>query len=100
MNNEPPSTPPIPPSSADDSLQFEKAEFSQASALNCSFCKAPITGTYFQVNNQIACPNCRGQLEAHLGQGSKGSRMFMALGAGLAAAIAGCLVYWGIRAAS
>jgi len=92
--------PPGQPPSSNESLQFERAEFAQGSALTCSFCKAPIAGTYFQINGQTACPNCRQGVETAISGGSKGSRTFKALGAGIAAAVAGFLVYWGIRAAT
>lgn len=92
--------PPGQPSPSNESLQFERAEFAQGAALSCSFCKAPIAGTYFQINGQIACPNCRQQVETAFSGGSKGSRTIKALAAGIAAAIAGFLVYWGIRAAT
>ena len=88
------------PTSSNESLQFERAEFAQGSALSCSFCKAPITGTYFQVNGQTACPNCRQQVETAVLGGSKAARSFRALGAGIAAGVAGFLIYWGIRAAT
>jgi hypothetical protein len=95
MNNEP--IPPVPSSTPGDALQFDKAEFAQPSVLSCVFCKAPITGEYFQVNNQVACPNCRQQLDAHLGQrGNKLSRAFVAAAAGIAAAVVGWVIYWAI----
>ena len=92
------SSSPLPPS--EESLQFEKAEFSQGAALACAFCNAPITGPYFQVNAQTACPDCRQKIETTLSGGSKTARAFRALAAGLTAGVAGFLIYWGIRAAT
>lgn len=103
MNNEPPPVPsPVPPNppAAEAGLQFDKAEFSQESALKCGFCQTPVTGEYFQINNQVSCPTCRQQVEAHFGQGGQFSRALVALVAGVGAAIAGCLIWWGIRAAT
>jgi hypothetical protein len=85
---------------APESLQFDRAEFSAGGALPCSFCKAPITGPYFQVKAQTACPNCRDQIDAAFTGGSKIARTLRALIAGLGAAIAGFVIYWGIRAAT
>lgn len=92
--------PPEPPAPSNESLQFERAEFAPGAALSCSFCKAPISGSYFQINGQMACPNCREQVEAAVSGGANAGRAFRALGAGIAAAVAGFLIYWGIRAAT
>ena len=91
---------PDQPPASDQSLQFERAEFGQDAALSCAFCKTPISGAYFQINGQTACPNCRQQVETAVSGGSKSGRALRALGAGLAAAVAGFLIYWGIRAAT
>jgi hypothetical protein len=86
------------PTTSTESLQFDRAEFNQGAALPCSFCKAPITGPYFQVNAQTACPNCREQIDAAFTGGSKIARTLRASIAGIGAAIAGFVIYWGIRA--
>jgi hypothetical protein len=93
-----PDQPSEPPSG--EPLQFDKAEFSAAPALSCAFCKAPIKGEYFQVNGQSACSKCRAQIETAIAGGSKIARALRALGAGIAAAIGGFLIYWAIRAAT
>ena len=92
-------SPDQPPASS-ESLQFDRAQFTQASALSCSICKAPISGAYFQVNGQTVCPNCRQQVDAAFAGGSKAARAVRALAAGIAAAVVGFLVYWAIRAAT
>ena len=92
------SNPPEQPISSDSSLQFDRAEFSESAALSCSFCKAPVAGQYFQVNSQTACPNCRGQIDSAFSGGSKSLRTLRAMGAGFAAAAAGFLIYWAVRA--
>jgi hypothetical protein len=90
--------PPGGSSAPNESLQFERAEFSQAAALSCAFCKTPISGGYFQINGQTSCPACRDQIETAMAGGAKISRVLWAVGAGAAAGVAGFLVYWGIRA--
>ena len=81
-----------------DSLQFDRAEFSQNAAFPCAFCKTPIAGDYFQVNGQTSCPNCREQLNAAMAGGSKTVRALRALAAGTAAGVVGFFIYWGVRA--
>ena len=88
------------PAPSNESLQFERAEFAQGVALLCSFCKTPISDAYFQINGQTACPNCRQQVDTAFPGGNKAPRALRALAAGIAAAIAGFLVYWSIRAAT
>lgn len=84
-----------------ESLQFDRAEFSPGgAALPCSFCKAPIAGQYFQVNGQTACPSCREQIDSAISGGSKFGRALRALAGGFAAAVAGFLIYWAVRAAT
>src|SRR5688500_3202694 len=85
---------------SNESLQFDRAEFTHGAALPCSFCKAPVAGQYFQVNGQTACPNCREQIDAAISGGSKFGRTLRAFAAGFAAAIAGFLIYWAVRAAT
>ncbi len=91
MNPEPAN--PNPPA-ASEPLQFDRAEFAQPAALNCAICKAPIIGEFFQANGQNICPACRDKVQAGFTGGSKSVRSAMALGAGLAAGVAGFLLYW------
>jgi len=46
-------------------LQFERAEFAdgRVGALACQNCKQPIALTYFQVNGNVVCPDCREETE-------------------------------------
>jgi hypothetical protein len=99
MNNEPPKP--------DSGLQFDKAEFAQGSALNCAVCKTPITGEFYQANGQPVCPACQTGLKASL-QLPMGVAVARSIGAGLAAAVVGFVVFrlvamivgglWGIAA--
>jgi hypothetical protein len=85
---------------AGDSLQFERAEFASPSAFSCAFCKTPAAGEYYQINGKTACGRCRAQIDLALTGGSPPARMIRALGAGLAAAVAGFLVVWGFQTAT
>jgi hypothetical protein len=83
----------------DPSVQFDRAEqAAPASGASCAFCKQPIAATYFEINGQVACPRCRGQIMAAWNRGSPGKRFAKALGLGAAAAALGAGVYFGIEA--
>ena len=85
------------PVSTTDQLQFDQAEFTGTDALGCALCKTPVTESYYQVNGQTVCSACQPKIHAAIASGSKRGRGAKAFGAGLAAAFAGFLVYWGIR---
>src|SRR5688500_2763963 len=77
-------------------LQFDKAEFAGNQTLACVSCKTPITSEYYQVNGQTVCATCRAQID-RLGTGGPNATNFLAAtGAGVAAGVAGFLLYWGI----
>jgi hypothetical protein len=85
-----------------DPLQFDVAESSVASSparssiAPCKACAKPITDTYFQVNDSILCATCRASLK-----GPRGTRLGRALRAtsfGVAAAIAGAVLYMAVAA--
>jgi hypothetical protein len=82
-----------------ESLQFERAEFEQApAAAQCAECNRTLTGSYYEVNGQTVCEACRYTIESRLNTGSSAGRFFKAAGAGLAAAIAGAVLYYAISA--
>ena len=83
---------------SNDSLQFDRAEFNQSAAFPCSFCKTPVSGDYFQVNGQTACPNCRQQIDSAMSGGSKALRALRAMAGGIVAGIGGFFIYWAVRA--
>lgn len=78
-------------------LQFDRAEFTAAGSA-CTFCQAPISGSYFQVNGRMACEACRYRAVDPALTGSSAGRFVRAAFAGSAAAIAGALLYYGISA--
>ncbi|HVH67436.1 MAG TPA: hypothetical protein VM716_06175 [Gemmatimonadales bacterium] len=83
----------------DTGLQFDHAEHvTPASGATCGFCKQPIATTYFEINGQVACPRCRGQIMAAWNRSSPGRRFGKALGLGAMAALLGAGLYFGIEA--
>src|SRR5947207_8210707 len=88
------------PSGQSESLQFERADFSQSAPVMCVLCKAPAIGEYFQINGHPTCQNCREKIGGSAVDGSTIIRLLRALVAGIGAGVAGFLIYWGIRAAT
>lgn len=85
------------PAATPESLQFDRAEFQQpAAATTCVACNTAITGTYFEVNGKLVCPGCEQQLRASRTGGSRARRALTALVFGVAAALAGALLYSGV----
>jgi hypothetical protein len=83
----------------DPGLQFDHAEHpAPAGGASCAFCRQPITTTYFEINGQVACSRCRGQVMGAWNRGSPGKRFAKALGLGAAAAGLGAAIYFGIEA--
>jgi hypothetical protein len=79
-----------------DALQLDRAEFETAQAAACSRCGESLVGSYFQVNGTPHCATCTDLVRASLTGGSSLLRGLRALGAGLTAAVAGCLLYLAI----
>jgi len=67
---------------ATGTLQFDKAELlGQAATPECSGCKRSLAGTYFQINEQVVCPDCKeGVLAAVMERGA--DRFFAAIPTG------------------
>jgi len=80
-------------------LSFERAEFEgQApSALSCAFCNKPITGQYWQISTRTACEQCRDSIARQLGLSQSSSSFLRASGYGVAAGLAGCIVWIAIE---
>lgn len=88
-------TQPVPPASDEASLQFDRAEFTEAPpATKCTVCQRAIKSVYYEVNQRLLCPACREEVEASMRGGSKSKRFLKAAVFGFGAAIAGALVYW------
>ena len=56
--------------------------------------------SYYEVNGQTACEQCCFKLREPEAEGGGLARAFRAMGAGAAAALGGCILYWGILALS
>ena len=87
----------LPPLTTD--LQLERAEFDNpAQASTCAGCGAQLTGQYYQINDKSVCPRCCDQVRASFEAGSPAMRALRAIGAGIAAAIGGSILYYAILA--
>jgi hypothetical protein len=87
--------PQVPPS-----LQFEHAEMTGASQgpAHCTACGARLLDSYYLVGDKPVCSNCHAAVLAHVAGGSGAGRFFKALGAGIAAAILGTIIYFAVLA--
>ena len=91
------STQESPEATGSEELQFERAEYATpAGATTCVACKNAVSGTYYEVNGKVLCPRCRDAVEAHRRGGSGIARFARAALFGVAAAIAGFLIYYGV----
>ncbi len=79
-------------------MQFERAEFAGASA-TCAFCKQPVRDAYYQVGDQVACERCKTEFEVSQMETGSGLARFLRAGVfGLAAALLGGAIWYGVRA--
>ena len=86
---------------ADGSLQFDRAERTAAPAeATCAVCRQPVGATYYEVNGNVTCPRCRGQILATWNRGSPGKRFAKAFALGGAAAVLGAGGYFAFVALS
>ena len=82
-------------SGSGDPIQFDKVEYAGAApSFNCASCAEPVESEYYEVNGAYVCPRCREQLEATR---DDPGRFLLALLYGSVAAIAGALLWWGVR---
>jgi hypothetical protein len=91
-----PSPPPELPLPSVDALQFRRAQPIDSgeapAAKSCAACKQPVTGEYFQVQNQVICPSCAAKIR--IGQQSQRPvSLFRPIIYGAGAALAGCILY-------
>jgi len=84
----------IPPAT---SLQFEYEEGVAPQAFDCSRCNQRILSVYYELAGHLLCERCKFERESAPEGGSIG-RFFRASLAGAGAAIAGSLLYFGVRA--
>ena len=81
-------------------LQLDRAEFEGAHATSCTACAKPLTTEYYEANGAIVCADCCAALRAVGTAGTSLTRGLRALGAGVAAAVAGSILYYAILAIS
>lgn len=81
-----------------ESLQFDRVEVEagSSSATICPVCRQAIVQSYYEVNGSLICSRCH-ELRMQGMDGSKSMRIGRALVAGFGAAIAGAIVWWGVR---
>jgi hypothetical protein len=85
-----------------DELQFQTAELApstdaaQPTVQRCPQCTSPIVDAYYAMGDKVICPTCRDRLIAQP-QGSKFGRLAKAFFLGLAAGLAGAVVWFAIR---
>lgn len=79
-----------------DNLQFDKAvpQGQGAHPTVCTVCQNTLRDTYFALNSQILCGNCKDDLQQHIRSGNPVSRITKALGFGIPAAMLGSLIYF------
>ncbi len=82
----------------DTELQFEEAEPTSptSSGATCAACKRPIDDVYYEINGKIVCASCSQQIQAAFRGGSGLGRLIAASVFGLAAAVLGAAVYYGV----
>lgn len=86
-------------SGGEDSLQFDRAEFSGEGEpeFRCTSCSTQLTDTYYRVNGNPVCPTCNSVSQIAIEPESSGMGRFLrALLYGTGAAAAGTLLYYGI----
>jgi hypothetical protein len=104
-------SPPAPPRSASDHLQFNRAESatppSGASLAGfgpapvggtsaCIACTRPITDYYFEAAGKVVCPQCQQIISGSEIDGPSAARFFKAAMFGIAAAVAGAAAWYGV----
>ncbi len=86
---------------AGGSLQFDRAERAAApDEATCAVCRQPVGATYYEVNGNVTCPRCRGQILATWNRGSPGKRFAKAFALGAGAAVLGAGGYFAFVALS
>jgi len=93
---------PIYPTTRPSALQFDRAELEEVAGERqspaCAFCSAPLHASYFDINGRMTCESCRFKIEEQVKKGPGMVGFLRAAGAGLGAAIAGCAIYYAVRA--
>ena len=80
-------------------LQFETAEYA-GGAPTCVVCKSAVRGTHWMTGPNTVCASCHDLLEASLGERTGVAALALGTLYGAGAALAGTLVWFGIREAT
>ncbi len=82
------------------SLSFDKARFDESGSpsLSCAFCKRDVFGTYYELNGQTACEECRFKVESARAEGSPLGRAARAVLGGAVGGIVGAGLYYAVLA--
>jgi hypothetical protein len=64
----------------------------------CSVCKKPVADSYYLANKTVLCEQCCGAVKEHFYGGSKTVRFLAASAMGFAAAVAGAVLWYVVRA--
>ena len=90
---------PTSPGPGSGTLQFDHADRGPTPAeLTCAACKQPIRAAYYDINGNLTCQRCRGQIVGAWNRGSSAARFGKALLLGGVAAALGAALYFGIEA--
>lgn len=83
------------------SLQFDRPDFSATpqTAVVCAGCQQSVVQSYYEINGNLVCSSCRERI-AEGDDGSRAARVLRACAGGLAVAVAGALLWWGVRKVS
>ena len=80
-------------------MQLDRADFgAEPTPATCAACTSQLEHEYYEVNGEMVCGGCRGQMTAASDHCSRLSRIVRACGAGFAAALGGAVLYWAILA--
>jgi hypothetical protein len=82
------------------SLQLDHAEFAGKEVERCAACNQALAGSYYEINGRVCCAACHEQVMARRAARPGAAGFLRALGAGLAAGVAGAGIYFAVRAAT
>lgn len=82
----------------DAELQFDRAQFETPKSAVCASCQRTLSGSYYEINDRLACEACRVKAEWDWNNSSGVARFLRATAFGTIAAIVGALVYYGVTA--
>jgi hypothetical protein len=82
-----------------DPIQLDRADFAQPApeAPRCGVCGNALMGSYFEINEKMACERCRHEVEEAFNRRGGAGGFFKAALAGLGAAVAGSILYYAGR---